>query len=160
MQEVAQRDAERAQLETTRDWSWEVSYGKRFAGRSDMVTLQVEVPLLWDTPNRQDRRSAEKRALAERAHLQVLDRERQLAADRQAALIDWDAALARERVVQRQLVPAVDARLETTLAAYRAGKVPFGAVADARRALIDARVQQIAVRTDIARAAIALQYFE
>jgi len=157
---ATRQDVKRAALETERDWSWEVSYGKRFAGRSDMLTVQVDVPLSWDAPNRQNRRTAEKRALADRAQLLLVDRERQLEAERQAALIDWETAVARDDVQTRQLLPATDARLETSLAAFRTGRVPYVVVAEARRAAIDARLQQLTARTDLAKAAVALRYFE
>ncbi|MEO5765871.1 MAG: TolC family protein [Casimicrobiaceae bacterium] len=157
---VARRDVARAQLDTQRDWSWEVMYGKRFAGRSDMLTVQVSVPLLWDAPNRQDRRTAEKLALAERAGLLAQDRARQLAADAQAAVVDWEGAVAREAVHTRLLLPAAAARLETTLAAYRAGKIAYSAVAEARRAVIDARAQHVAIAAEVDKASVALRYFE
>jgi outer membrane protein TolC len=60
----------------------------------------------------------------------------------------------------QQLVPAVQARLDTTLAAYGAGNAGYTAVAEARRAVVDTHVHYIELRADVARAAIALRYFE
>lgn len=62
-EKVAQYDLDSAQANLERNWGWEVGYGKRFAGRSDMLSFQVSMDLQLDRSNRQDRRTSEKLVL-------------------------------------------------------------------------------------------------
>ncbi|MGB8338015.1 MAG: TolC family protein [Burkholderiales bacterium] len=160
MEAVSLKEVERARLERKPDWSWEVMLGLRASSRADMLSFQVSIPLLWDTANRQDRRVAEKLALAERAHLLLQDRERQLAAEIQTGLVEWDSIIARERLFRSQLLPTSQNRLETALASYAAGKGPYSLVAEARRAVIDARMQLASIQAELRKAAVNLRFYE
>lgn len=157
-EEVARFEAERARAERSPNWSWELMYGKRQDDRSDMVTLQFALPLQWNRADRQDRRLAEKLALADRAQSLTLDRERELNAELAAAMADRATAEAREREHVDRLIPAARARLETTQAGYAAGKVALAMVWEARRGVLDAEMEHWMIQSDLLRAALRLEY--
>jgi len=155
---VANSEVERAKTERLQNWSWEVMYGKRRSDLSDMVTLQVAIDLPWDRANRQDRRTAEKLILVEKARKLTEDRRRELAAELALAKADWELAQARENEHQQRLIPTVQARLELTQAGYASGRLGLAEVWEARRSLIDVELEHQAILADRARAAIQLGY--
>lgn len=155
---VAIAEVERAKTERLQNWSWELMYGKRRSDLSDMVTLQVAIDLPWDRANRQDRRTAEKILLVEKARKLTEDRHRELAAELESAKADWDLAQAREDEHQQRLIPTVQARLELTQAGYASGRLALVEVWEARRSLIDVEIEHWTILADRARAAVKLSY--
>lgn len=158
MEAVAQSEVERAQTERLQNWSWEVGYGKRFAGLSDMVTFQVAIDLQPDRANRQDRRAAEKLVLVEKARKLTEDRRRELTAELQSAIADRDIAEAREEEHQKRLIPAADARLSVVQANYSAGRQNLAEVWEARRSVLEIQIDHWGILTDLQRAAIKVGY--
>lgn len=158
METVALSEVERAKTERLQNWSWEVGYGKRFAGLSDMVTFQVAIDLQTDRANRQDRRTAEKLVLVEKARKLTEDRRRELAAELEAARADWDTAQAREEEHQKRLIPAADARLSVAQANYAAGKQNLAEVWEARRGVLEVQMDHWGILTDLQRAAVKVGY--
>lgn len=157
-EEIARLGAERARAERRPDWSWELMYGKRPADGANLVSLQVSTGLPWDRARRQDRRLAAELAGVERTRAQTADRRRELAAEFDAAWIDWAAASSRAKQHERALIPAARARAETAQAAYAAGQASLAAVWEARRGLIDVELEHEALRADQARAAVRIEY--
>jgi cobalt-zinc-cadmium efflux system outer membrane protein len=155
---VAVSAVERAKTERLQNWSWEVMYGKRRSDLSDMLTVQVAIDLPWDRANRQDRRTAEKLLLVEKARQQIEDQRRQLQAQLASAQADWDVAEARETEHQQRLIPAAEARLELAQAGYVSGKQPLAALWQARSNLLEVELQHWAILTDRQRAAVELDY--
>lgn len=158
MEAVALSEVERARTDRLQNWSWEVGYGKRFAGLSDMVTFQVAIDLQPDRANRQDRRTAEKLVLVEKARKLTEDRRRELTAELEAARADWDTAQAREEEHQKRLIPAADARLSVAKANYAAGKQNLAEVWEARRDVLEVQIDHWAILTDLQRAAVKVGY--
>lgn len=155
---VAQTSAERAKAEQELDWSWAVMYGQRQSGLSDMVTIQVNVELPWDRPNRQNRLLAEKLLLVERANKLAEDRKQELYAELKATMAEAEIAQAREREHQERRIPAAKARLKVAEAAYSAGKQNLTEVWEARRALIEVQLEHWAILVDEQRAGVKLAY--
>ncbi len=155
---VAETDAERAKAERLQNWSWEVMYGKRRSDLSDMVTFQVAIDLPWDRANRQDRRTAEKLMLVEKARKLTEDRRHALAAELEAAKADWDIAEARENEHQQRLIPIAEARLTLAQAGYAAGKQSLAEVWKARRGVLEVEIEHWSIMADRQRAAIQLAY--
>jgi cobalt-zinc-cadmium efflux system outer membrane protein len=155
---VAESDAERAKTERLQNWSWEVMYGKRRSDLSDMVTFQVAIDLPWDRANRQDRRTAEKLMLVEKARKLTEDRRHELLAELEAAKADWDTAEARENEHQQRLIPNAEARLTLAKAGYAAGKQILAEVWEARRGVLEVELEHWGIMTDRQRAAVRLGY--
>jgi len=157
-EKVAQYDVDSAQANLERNWGWEVGYGKRFAGRSDMLSFQVSMDLQLDRANRQDRRTSEKLVLVEKARKQTEDRRRELSSELESAMADADAAEARENEHLTKLIPNAEAKLSIAQAAYQSGKQPLSDVWQARRDVIDIELDHWTILTDRQRAAVKIGY--
>lgn len=157
-EKVAQLEVDSAQANLERNWGWEVGYGKRFADRSDMLSFQVSIDLQLDRANRQDRRTAEKLVLVEKAQKITEDKRRELSADLEGALADAQAAEARENVHLSSLIPNAKARLSVAQAGYAAGKNSLSDVWEARRSVIEIELDHWTILTDRQRAAVKIGY--
>ncbi|HYN55535.1 MAG TPA: TolC family protein [Methylotenera sp.] len=157
-EKVAQLEVDNAQASLERNWGWEVGYGKRFADRSDMLSFQVSIDLQLDRANRQDKRTAEKLLLVEKARKLTEDRRRELQAELQNAEADAEAAEAREKEHLTSLIPNAQARLSLAQAAYSAGKQSLNDVWQARRDVIEVELDHWIILTDRQRAAVKLAY--
>jgi len=157
-EKVAQYDVDSAQANLERNWGWEVGYGKRFNDRSDMLSFQVSIDLQQDRANRQDRRTAEKLVLVEKARKLTEDRRRELSADLESAIADAEAAEARENEHITKLIPNAQAKLSIAQAGYTAGKESIGNLWQARRDLIDIELDHWSILTDRQRAAVRIGY--
>jgi outer membrane protein TolC len=159
-QGVAEADVALAREASNPDRSFELGYYTRSGGRSDMVMLQVAIELPIFAGQKQDRMVASKLAQLERARDQRADHLRQLRAELSAAYADWELAGERLRNARSAILPDARTRLDALVSQHGAGTAPLAAVFEARRGLIDARVQELALMAAQAKARIALQYFE
>ena len=157
-EKVAQLDVDSAQANLERNWGWEVGYGKRFNNRSDMLTFQVSIDLQLDRANRQDRRTAEKVVLVEKARKLTEDRRRELSADLESAMADAEAAEGREAEHLTKLIPNAQAKLSIAQAGYASGKQSIADVWQARRDVIDIELDHWTILTDKQRAAVKIGY--
>jgi cobalt-zinc-cadmium efflux system outer membrane protein len=157
-EKVAQYAVDSAQANLERNWGWEVGYGKRFSGRSDMLSLQVSIDLQLDRANRQDRRTAEKLVLVEKARKLTEDRRRELSSELESAMADAEAAEAREQEHLTKLIPNAQAKLSIAQAGYQSGKQPLSDVWEARRDVIDVELDHWRILTDRQRAAVQIGY--
>jgi outer membrane protein TolC len=157
-EKVAQLDVDNAQANLERNWGWEIGYGKRFADRSDMLSVQVSIDLQLDRANRQDRRTAEKLILVEKARKLTEDRRRELSFELESAMADAQAADARENEHLSKLIPNAEAKLNIARAAYQSGKQPLSDVWDARRDVLEIELDHWAILTDKQRAAVRIGY--
>lgn len=157
-EQVVRAEVDRAKLEHLPNWGWEVMYGQRQGDRSDLLSVQISMDLPWDRAKRQDRRTAEKLALAERARNLTQDKSRELSAELESAWADWDAALARLAEHDQRLLPAAKARLATAQAAYTGGNASLSNVWEARRGELEAALEHWMILVDQQRAAVRLTY--
>jgi|CXWL01.1.fsa_nt_gi outer membrane protein TolC len=160
MQGVAEADTALAREAYKPDRSVEFGYFARSGGRSDMLMFQMAFELPVFAEKKQDRQLEAKLRLAERVREQRADGLRQLRAELEAAYADWRASGERLKNVSDAILPDAKARLDTLVAAHGAGTVPLVQVFEARRQLIEARVQGLAIGAAQAKARVALQYFE
>ena len=160
MQSVADADTALAREASSPDRSIEVGYFARSGGRSDMLMFQMAFELPFYADKKQDRLLEAKLRLAERVREQRADQLRQLRAELESAYAEWRIAGERLRNVSEAVLPDARARLDALVGAHGSGTVPLTQVFDARRQLIDARMQELAMRAAQAKARVALQYFE
>ncbi|HEX5128325.1 MAG TPA: TolC family protein, partial [Usitatibacter sp.] len=149
--DIAAAEARLAGLASTPDITTELSYLKRGSQYGDMVTFEVRMPLPWDTGNRQDREVRARRALAEQAAALRDEALREHVAEVRNLFFEFDSNRARLTRYEREIVPLAAARAETTLAAYRGAKASANDVVVARRAELEARLQQLQLEADTAR---------
>jgi outer membrane protein TolC len=157
---LADAEVALAREATKSDRTVELGYYARSGGRSDMLMFQIAFELPIFSAQKQDNTLAAKLRLAERAREQHADQLRQLRAGLQAVREEWSLAGDRLRNVREAILPDAAARLRALAAQYGAGGAGLGSVLEARRALIESRMQEQALLAAQARARIALQYFE
>ena len=155
--EVARRDADATAAERHANWSWQVSYGQR-SGYSDMVSVGVSIPLQVAPAQRQDRQTAAKVALIERAEAQLDDATR--AATAQYRSLSGDAARLADRIARYRsaVIEPARQRTEAAVASYRSNQTALAALFDARHMEIEAQRKLLALQHDLARTQAQLAY--
>jgi outer membrane protein TolC len=133
------------------DWSVELMYSQRGPAFSNMVSVEVSIPLPWDRPHRQDREVAAKLAMREQAVEQREDMLRMHVADVGAMLTEWEAGRERLGRYAKEILPLARERTEASLAGYRGAKASLVEVLAARRDELDARLQALQLEWDNAR---------
>jgi outer membrane protein TolC len=150
-QDIAITDARLAQAASKPDITTEFSYLIRGSQWGDMVSFEVRMPLPWDTGNRQDREVRARQALADQAGAQREESLREHVAEVRNMLHELDSNRGRIARYEREIVPLATARAEATLAAYRGAKASANDVIAARRAQLEARLQQLQLESETAR---------
>lgn len=155
---VAQAERDLAKADYRPDWSVQAGYGYRpeFA---DYASLQFEIGLPFFTRNRQDRSVAARSADVGRAENMREDVLRQNRAQITLNAADWQRLQQRFERYDRIILPQAQSRLDAALAAYGAGGSTLLALLDARRSLLDIRMQRLDLQLDAARHQVALEYF-
>jgi outer membrane protein, heavy metal efflux system len=140
------------------DYSVEVYYAYR-RDFSDFVGVQFKMGLPYFTKNRQDRGLA---AALEQSHASE-DRKRDLLRELHAEVnqdyVDRRHYAERVADFDASIIPDAEHRVETARSAYQAGRGSFDTVLLARRALLDVRLQRLALAVESARAQVRLDYW-
>jgi outer membrane protein TolC len=157
---VAEADMRLAQESGSPDKSIEIGYGKRSRQFDDMITIQFAMELPLAPRDRQDRAVAAKQAQVARAEAIHADHLRMLEAELTAAHAEWRYNRERLERIRADLLPQAQQQVAAALAAYGAGRGGLMPVLEARRAELEARIQQSQVETQLARARAMLGYFE
>lgn len=148
--EVARQEVQVARLNRRPNWTYEVSYGQR-QGRPDLVSLGVSIPLTVSPEERQDRETAAKQALVDKAEAELEEARR--AAAGEYAMLSSDARRLQERIERFEagvLMP-LKQRTATTLAAYRSNQASLVMLFEARHAEVEARRKLLGLQRDLAR---------
>jgi len=156
--EVAHAEVELARANYVPDWSVELAYGYR-PDLADMASLQFEIGLPAFPRKRQDRVVESRNAGLQRAESLREDWLRQHRAEISLNVADWVRLQDRFRRYDESILPQAQQRLEAALAAYGAGSGTLLAVIDARRSLLENRMQRLDLEADAARHQNQLQYF-
>jgi outer membrane protein TolC len=155
---VAQAEADVAQSAKQTDVSVELMYSQRGPAYSNMVSVNVSIPLQWDQKNRQDREVAAKLATVEQMRAQREEETRMRVAEALAMLQEWRSDRERLTRYDASLLPLATERTRAAIAGYRGGASPLTAVLDARRGEIDTRMERIRLEMDAARLWAQLNY--
>ncbi|AXA91370.1 TolC family protein [Massilia sp. YMA4] len=138
---LADADTAVATRERHPDWSFEAGFSQRGSQYGNMVSFGVTIPLPVNRAQRQDRDVAEKSAQGTRARLlyedTVFDQQTQV----QVLRAELDNLTGRIARLNGELLPAAKAQVELAIAAYRAASGPLAAIFQARRALLEKRLQ-------------------
>lgn len=150
-EELARAGAEVARADRRPDWSVELMYGERGFGYSNMVTLEVTVPLPIRRPDRQDQRLAAKLAEASQARAEREDMLRAHAADIAAMIDAWGSTRDRRERYRTSIIPLATDRVLAARAAYGGGKATLSELLAAHRAEIEARLKALQLEATAAR---------
>lgn len=155
---IADSEAAVARAARSSDWSVELQYSQRGPAYSNMVSINLSVPLQWDQKNRQDRELAARLAGVDEARARREELQRAHEAEVHTMLQEWRSHEERLRRYDTSLLPLANQRNEAALASYRAGTGPLTAVLEARRGEVDARMERLRIEMDRARVWAQLNY--
>jgi len=155
--EFARRDANATAAECHANWSWQVSYGQR-TGYSDMVSVGVSIPLQIAPAQRQDRQTAAKVALIEKAEAQLDDATRAATAQYRSLIGDVTRLSERIERYRSAVIEPARQRTEAALAGYRSSQVTLASLFDARHMEVEAQRKLLALQRDLARTQARLAY--
>jgi len=157
-EEMARADADIAQSNQRADWSVELMYSQRGPAYSNMVSVNVSIPLQFDRKNRQDRDVAAKLAVVEQMRAQREEATRERVAETLVWLQEWQSDRDRLAHYDSELIHLAAERTRAALAAYRGGSGTLGTVLDARRMEIDTRMDRLRLEMDAAALWAQLEY--
>ena len=155
---MAQADAEVARANQKTDVSVELMVSQRGSAYSNMVSLNVSIPLQWDQKNRQDRELAAKLATIEQMRAEREEATRTHVAEATAMFQEWRSNRDRLTRYDGSLLPLASERTRASIAAYRGGAAPLTAVLEARRGEIDIRMERLRLEMEAARLWAQLNY--
>ena len=135
----------------------ELSYGARQAGRSDMVTALVTMDLPIFRAKRQDRRLAEAQTRETGARFESEDKKRELEAMYAAALAEHETLAERTRIYAERLLPDIRREARLTTAGFARDQAELR---EARMKELDAEIELIRLRVDLARSHTELLYIK
>jgi len=154
--ESARRQAAVTASERDPNWTWGVSYGQR-TGYSDMVSFGVSIPIPLSPGERQDRDTAAKLALAEKAEADLTEVTRAASAEYRALLsesVRLEDRIERYRIAV--LTPAMQ-RIAAATAAYASNQSSLVTLYEARHAEVVAQRRLLSLRRDVMRAKLQLR---
>lgn len=154
---AAQADADLARANKQVDPSVELMYSQRGPSYSNMISVNVSIPLQWNEGKRQDRELAAKLATVEQLRAQREEQTRMHIAEIRSMLVQWRANRDRLRRYDETLLPLAADRTRAATASYRGGG-RLSDVLDARRAEIDLRLDQLRLELETARLWAQLEY--
>ena len=155
---MAQADAEVTRTNKQTDVSVELTYSQRGPSYSNMVSVNLSVPLQWDQKNRQDREVAAKLAIVEQMRAEREEATRAHVGEAMAMLQEWRSDRERLTRYDASLLPLAAERTRASIAAYRGGTGLLTAVLDARRGEIDTRMDRLRLEMEAARLWAQLNY--
>ena len=155
---MARADADLARANKKPDVSVELMFSQRGSAYSNMVSVNLSVPLQWDPKNRQDREVAAKLASVEQMRAEREEATRMRLAEALAMLQEWRSDRERLTRYDASLLPLAAERTRAAIAAYRGGTGPLTAVLEARRVEIDTRMDRLRLEMEAARLWAQLNY--
>lgn len=157
-EEVAQAEVDLARANRKTDASVELMYSQRGPGYSNMVSVNLAIPLQWDQKNRQDREVAAKLAVLEQMRAEREEATRMHVAELLAMWQEWQGNRERLTRYDSAILPLATERTRAAVAAYRGSTGSLAAVLEARRNEIDTRIDRLRIEMDTARLWAQLNY--
>jgi len=139
------------------NWSWEVSYGQR-TGYSDMVSFGVSIPLPVSPAERQDRETASKLALVDKAEGDLAEATRAAQAEFRSLSSDAQRLSDRVQRYQSSVVVPTQQRTAAALAGYRSNQVTLTSLFEARHMEVEAQRKLLSLQRDLAKAKAQLAF--
>jgi cobalt-zinc-cadmium efflux system outer membrane protein len=160
----AQRDVEVARAEASAtaanrrpNWTWQASYGQR-TGFSDMVSVGVSIPLPASPGERQDRETAAKLALVEKAEASLEEATRAATSEFRALTSDAQRLAERLERYRAGVVLPAKQRTQAAMAGYRSNQVPLMNLFEARHAEVDVQRKLLNLQRDLAKVQAQLAF--
>lgn len=155
--ELARREAVVALSNRKPNWSWEVSYGQR-TGYSDMVSFGVSIPLPVAPAQRQDRETASKLALVDKAEGALAEVTRAAQAEFRGLASDAQRLSDRIQRYQSSVVVPAQQRTAAALAGYRSNQATLATLFEARHMEVEAQRKLLSLQRERAKAQAQLAF--
>jgi outer membrane protein TolC len=155
--DVARREAAVADSNHKPNWTWQVSYGQR-TGYSDLATFGVSIPLPVSPGERQDRETASKLALADKAEAGLEELKRAATAEYRGFASDAQRLAERIERYRAGVVAPAQQRTEAALASYRSNQGSLATLFEARRVAVEAQRKLLTLKRELARTQAQLVY--
>jgi outer membrane protein TolC len=155
--EIARAEAAVASSNRRPNWTWEVAYGQR-VGMPDLVSVGVNIPLPIARAARQDRETAARLALADKAEAELAEATR--AAQAEYRTLASDAARLSERIaaIEANVVAPARQRTAAATAALASNQSSLAMSFEARHAETEARRKLAGLQRDLARVQAQLAF--
>jgi outer membrane protein TolC len=154
--DAAAREAAVTASERRPNWTWGVSYGQR-TGYPDMVSFGVSIPIPLSPGERQDRETAARLALVDKAEADLTEATRAATAEYRVLVSDSERLQARiDRYRAGVLTPARQ-RVAVALAAYASNQSSLSTVFEARQAEVEAQRKLLSLERDRVRIRVQLR---
>ncbi|WP_265919819.1 TolC family protein [Cupriavidus nantongensis] len=148
---VAEAESRVARENKVPDVSVELMYSQRGPAYSNMVSLNVSLPLPWDQQHRQDRELAARLAQANAARAQAESVRRGLVGQLRGKQAELQLSQARLERYRHTTLPLAQAQTEAALSAYRTGAGSLAAVAQASRKALELSLERLRLEEATAR---------
>lgn len=148
---VAEAESRVARENKIPDVSVELMYSQRGPAYSNMVSLNVSLPLPWDQKHRQDRELAAKLAQADAARAQAEAIRRSLVGQLRGKQAELALNQSRLERYQTTTGPLARTQTEAALTSYRAGTGSLAAVAEASRKALNISLDRLKLEATTAR---------
>jgi len=148
---IAEAEGRVARENKIPDVSVELMYSQRGPAYSNMVSLNVSLPLPWDQKHRQDRELAAKLAQADAARAQSEVVRRSLIGQLRGRQEELGLNQVRIERFRSATVPLAKAQTEAAMTAYRTGAGTLTAVADASRKALNISLERLQLEASSAR---------
>lgn len=155
--EFARQSVAVAALERKPNWTWEVSYGQR-TGYSDMVSVGVSIPLQVAPAERQDRETAAKRALVEKAEAELAEATRTVSAEYSTLTSDAQRLQQRIERYRAAVLSPAQQRTAVAMAAYRSNQGSLVNLFEARHMEVEVQRKLLNLQRDLARTQAQLAF--
>ena len=155
---MARAEADIARRNQRPDWSVELMFSQRGPAYSNMVSVNVSIPLQLNRKNLQDRELTAKLAVVTQLRAQREEAVREHLAQVQGWRLEWQGDRDRLAHFDATLIPLAAERTRAALATYRGGGGALAAVLDARRSEIDTRMDRLRLETEAAARWAQLEY--
>ncbi|HEY8049515.1 MAG TPA: TolC family protein [Ramlibacter sp.] len=154
---MARSDAAVTAANRRPNWTWEVAYGQR-TGLPDLVSVGVTIPLPVAPGARQDRDTAAKLALADKAEAELAEAVR--AAQAEYRMLASDAARLSERIasVEANVLDPAKQRTAATQASLASNQSTLAMAFDSRHMELDVQRKLLGLKRDLARVQAQLAF--
>ncbi|MBW8845502.1 MAG: TolC family protein [Burkholderiales bacterium] len=155
--DLARQEASLTQANRRPNWTWAASYGQR-TGYSDMVSVSVSIPIPVAPSHRQDRETAAKLALVDRAEANLAEAQRAATAEYRSLEADAERLAERVQRYQASVIEPSRQRTAAALAGYRSSQTALMSLFEARHAELLAQRKLLSLQRDLARTRAQLAF--
>jgi cobalt-zinc-cadmium efflux system outer membrane protein len=155
--EVAERAAKVASTNRNPSWSYEVGYAQR-TGFSDLFTVGVSIPFPVARGQRQDRETASKLALVEKADADLAEAVRAATAEYRSLVSNNERLRDRIERYRSGVVTVASQRTAAATAGYRSNQTSLTTLFEARHAEVEVRRKLLLLERDLAKTEAELAF--